>query len=81
MPHLEPVPERDCWELLGAAVTAQVSFWHEDEIHAMPVNIMVRDGQVWFRTPDEGIKVRAATANVRMAVAVAPPPDLSLIHI
>ncbi len=75
MPHLTPVPDVDCWDVLGAAVTAHVSFWHEDEIHAMPVNIMVRDGQIWFRTRPDGVKLRAAAANVRMAVAVTPPPD------
>ena len=71
MPHLAPVPPADCWDMLGRAVTAQVAFWHEDDIHAMPVNIMVRDGQVWFRTRTGGVKHRAASASARMAISVA----------
>ena len=69
MPSLAELTPAECWTRLAAAYTAIVAFAHEDDVHVLPVNVCVRDRQVWFRTA-EGLKLRAAAAGVRMAVAV-----------
>lgn len=48
---------------------AVVCFSWEDEIHAMPVNIGVDATSVWLRSND-GVKLEAACAGVRMAVCI-----------
>ncbi len=69
MPSLAELTPAECWTRLEAEYTALLSFAHEDDLHCLPVNVCVRDRQVWFRSA-EGLKLRAARAGVRMAVAV-----------
>lgn len=69
MPHLAELPTAACWRRLQAAYTAVLAFTHEGDVHAMPVNVCARDGQIWFRAT-EGVKLRAARARARMAVVV-----------
>lgn len=75
MPRLAALPAAECWRRLAREYTAVVAFCHEDDVHVMPVNIGVRDHQVWFRTA-EGAKLRAARAGARMAVSVQHHVDL-----
>lgn len=76
MPHLAELPPGECWARLEAEYTALLSFAHEHDVHAMPVNICIRDRQVWFRAT-EGVKLRAARAGVRMALTVEQHDDLT----
>jgi hypothetical protein len=76
MPSLSALPPVECWARLEAVSTAMLAFAHEGDVHVVPVNICVRDRQVWFRT-GEGVKRRAARAGVRMAVALEQHDDLS----
>ena len=69
MPSLAELTPAECWSRLGVEYTAIVAFTHEGDVHGLPVNVCVRDRQVWFRTT-EGLKLRAAAAGVRMAVVV-----------
>lgn len=69
MPTLGVLPPETCWRRLCDAYTVMLSFAFEDDVHAMPVNVCVRGSQVWLRARD-GVKLRAARAGVRMAVAV-----------
>lgn len=69
MPTLATLPVVECWTRLAGEYTAMLSFCHDGDVHAMPVNIVVRDRQVWFRAP-EGAKLRAARGGTRMALAV-----------
>ncbi len=75
MPTLVELPPAECWTRLEAEYTALLAFAHDGDVHTMPVNVCVRDRQVWFRTL-EGAKLRAARAGVRMAVAVERHDDL-----
>lgn len=76
MPTLVELPSDECWRRLAAEYTALLSFAFEDDVHVVPVNLCVRDRDVWFRTA-EGAKLRAARAGVRMAVAVERHDDLT----
>lgn len=75
MPSLRDLTTDECWARLRAEYTALVSFAHEGDLHAMPVNISVRDRSVWFRT-EQGTKLAAARAGARMVVAVEWHDDL-----
>lgn len=75
MPTLAHLPASECWTRLAAAYTAVVSFAHEGEVHAMPVNCCVRDQAVWFRTAS-GVKLRAASSGARMAVTIHAHDEL-----
>lgn len=69
MPTLAALPVVECWTRLEAEYTAMLSFCHDGDTHAMPVNFCVRDRQLWFRAP-EGVKLRAARSGARMALSV-----------
>ena len=75
MPQLAPLPPVECWHRLEAASTAFAAFTFEGDVHVEPVNVCVRDRQVWFRATD-GLRLRAARAGVRVAVAIGAHDDL-----
>lgn len=75
MPHLVDLPPAECWTRLAATSTASLAFALEGDVHVEPVNVCVRDRQVWFRSTD-GLKLRAARAGVRMAVAIGAHDDV-----
>lgn len=69
MPTLSEMPTAACWQHLSAAYTVTLCFAHDGDVHAMPMNALVRDGEVWVRTAGE-VARRAAEHGVRMAVTV-----------
>ena len=69
VPTLAEMPTAACWQHLAAAYTVTLCFAHDDDVHAMPMNAQVRDGEVWLRTSGR-VARRAAVAGVRMAVTV-----------
>lgn len=75
MPSLVDLPPVECWSRLEAASTASLAFTFEGDVHVEPVNVCVRHRQLWFRS-GHGLKLRAARAGVRMAVAIGSHDDL-----
>lgn len=75
MPRLVDLPPVECWTRLEATSTASVAFVDDQDVHVEPVNVCVRDREVWFRSTD-GAKLRAARAGRRMAVAIGAHDDL-----
>lgn len=76
MPRLAELSTAECWTRLAAEYTALVAFAHEGEVHVLPVNVCVRDHDVWFRAGD-GVAQQAARSGARMAVAVERHDDLA----
>lgn len=69
MPTLATMSTAACWQQLAAAYTVTLCFAHDDDVHAMPMNALVRDGEVWVCTAGDAAR-RAAERGVRMAVTV-----------
>lgn len=69
MPTLTEMPTAACWQHLAAAYTVTLCFAHDGDVHAMPMNALVQDGEVWVRTAG-AVAHRAAEHGVRMAVTV-----------
>lgn len=45
----------ECWRLLGSAETGRIAFVDESRIHVYPVNHVVREGSIYFRTSPYGV--------------------------
>lgn len=64
---LVPIDAEGCVALLGQAPWARVGFVVDDVPTVLPVNILVRDDAIYFRTA-AGSKLGSAAASSRVAV-------------
>lgn len=66
-PPVEDLPSGSCWELLDSAVVGRLAVVIEDHPDIFPVNFVVDDGTVVFRTA-AGTKLAGALANTPVAL-------------
>lgn len=73
MPHTEsPVRELDaeeCWALLGDTELGRLAYHLVDEVHVVPLNYVVDDGELLFRTTG-GNKLLAAAMGAPVALEI-----------
>ena len=73
MPHTEsPVRELDveeCWALLGGEELGRLAYHLVDEVHVVPINYLVDDGELLFRTT-AGNKLLAAALGSEVAFEI-----------
>lgn len=55
---LAVIAAEECWELLGSQQVGRIAVRLADRLHIFPVNYLVRDGSLVFRT-DAGTKLAA----------------------
>lgn len=68
-PRLATLVAYDCWSLLGEAEIARVGWQSPDGVTIVPVNYVVADGALWFRTDPSSTIAREAGGN-RVVVEV-----------
>ena len=69
VPHLATLIAYDCWSLLGQAELARVGWQGPSGLAIVPVNYVVDDGALWFRTtPTSALAREAARARVVVEV-------------
>lgn len=59
-PRLATLVAYDCWSLLGGAEIARVAWQSPRGVAIVPVNYVVADGAVWFRTDPSSTVAREA---------------------
>ena len=57
--QVERIPDDECWALLGQAEFGRLAFRLVDEVHIVPINYLVDDATLLFRTAP-GAKLLAA---------------------
>lgn len=55
----EELSEAECWDLLGGQLVGRFAFLSGNRIEVFPVNYVVDDGVVYFRTASNGAIERA----------------------
>ncbi|MFP5367836.1 Nitroimidazol reductase NimA, pyridoxamine 5'-phosphate oxidase superfamily [Arthrobacter subterraneus] len=50
----EDLSETKCWALLSTQQTGRFGFLRDGAVHIYPVNYLVQDGAIYFRTRDDG---------------------------
>jgi len=68
-PRLATLVAYDCWSLLGQAEIARVGWQSAAGVAIVPVNYVVADGAVWFRTDPSSALAREA-GGTRIVVEV-----------
>jgi nitroimidazol reductase NimA-like FMN-containing flavoprotein (pyridoxamine 5'-phosphate oxidase superfamily) len=63
------LPELDCWELLRSQEFGRLAFHLANEVHIVPINYLVRDETLVFRTA-EGSKLLGITMNQDVAFEI-----------
>jgi nitroimidazol reductase NimA-like FMN-containing flavoprotein (pyridoxamine 5'-phosphate oxidase superfamily) len=58
-----------CWDLLATKSTGRIGYEHEGRVLIFPVNYLVHDGAIYFRTAREGA-VGAATPRPSMSFEI-----------
>lgn len=66
---LRPLDDDECWRLIDAAAVARVGFSTDEGPDVLPVNHLVHDGAIVFRSAP-GSKLGVAAAGSRVAVEV-----------
>lgn len=51
----EDLGEEKCWELLRSRTTGRVGFVHHDRVMILPVNYLVHENSIYFRTSADGM--------------------------
>ena len=60
---------RECWELLSGQQLGRLAFVLVDEVHILPVNYVVREGALLFRTA-EGTKLLGVVMESPVALEI-----------
>jgi hypothetical protein len=53
--HMQELDPAECWELIGGRSVGRVAFCTEDGPLVLPVNFVVHEGQVLFRTSPHNV--------------------------
>lgn len=61
--------ENECWERLRATEFGRLAYHLADEVHIVPINYAVHDGQIVFRTA-EGSKLLGVVMNADVAFEI-----------
>ncbi len=56
----EALSAAECWALLTTQRTGRIGFTREGSLYIYPVNYLIHDGGIYFRTSEEGELGRAA---------------------
>ena len=67
--QVELLDERECWELLELAPLGRLALAVAGEIDIFPINFVVADGALWFRTAP-GTKLLELTVNPDVALEI-----------
>ncbi|WP_028281181.1 pyridoxamine 5'-phosphate oxidase family protein [Arthrobacter sp. H5] len=54
----QPLSTDECWALLAGQTTGRIGFLHEGLVTIFPLNYIVHDRGVYFRTSEEGVIAR-----------------------
>ncbi|PZQ89952.1 MAG: pyridoxamine 5-phosphate oxidase [Leifsonia xyli] len=66
---VEVLDERECWELLELAPMGRIALAAAGEIDIFPLNFVVHDGALWFRTAP-GTKLVELTIHPEVALEI-----------
>nr|WP_221411597.1 pyridoxamine 5'-phosphate oxidase family protein [Arthrobacter crusticola] len=58
----------ECWALLSTRRTSRIGFMKEGSLYIFPVNYLVHDGGIYFRTSEEGDLGRAPLGSSALQV-------------
>lgn len=68
--HFAVLQQAECLELLGTATVAHVAFVNHDGLQLIPLNFVVIDGHIFFRTSADSILNDLAAGNDQVAFGV-----------
>jgi uncharacterized protein len=57
--NLEVLDDATCWRLLARAGFGRIAFFHDDELHVLPVNAAIKAEKVIFRALDGSLLAAA----------------------
>lgn len=73
---LEPMSEARCWQLLDTTTVGRLAFHTADGIVILPVNFLVHEGRIYFRT-EPGSTIAALAADDDVAFEIDYHDDLN----